>query len=247
VSKLCSPLIGRLVACVAFFWLGLTCAQAEDLVKPHDFSAGQPARAAEVNANFDALYQALNEARAQIEALQQRLDAVDVPEVVVTIATNLGDIVVALDPGKSPVSVANFLAYVDSGFYTDTIFHRVMPGFVIQGGGFDASLTQKPPNAPIVNEALNGLRNARGTIAMARTGAIDSASSQFYFNLVDNRALDPLVNGASLSSLQGYAVFGRVIAGMDVVDAIAGVSTSTQNGMEDVPDTPVVILSVTRN
>ena len=154
---------------------------------------------------------------------------------VVVLSTTLGDIVIALYPDKAPVSVANFLAYVDSGFYTGTIFHRVIPGFMIQGGGFTEGMQSKPTQAPIKNEAKNGLKNDRGTLSMARTQVIDSATSQFFINLADNAFLDHGVRDF------GYAVFGKVMEGMDVVDKIAAVPTGTRGMYRDVPQDPVVI------
>ena len=164
--------------------------------------------------------------------------------VVVVISTNYGDITVELDAAKAPITVKNFLAYVDAKFYDGTIFHRVIKNFMIQGGGFDPNMRQKQTNAPIKNEAGNGLKNTRGTIAMARTSVIDSATAQFFINTVDNAFLDHRDN-----SMQGfgYAVFGKVTDGMEVVDAIAAVTTGRVNGMSDVPTpAPVVITSVRR-
>ena len=161
----------------------------------------------------------------------------------VIIKTTLGDIKVKLAADKAPLTVANFLAYVDAGFYNGTIFHRVIDGFMIQGGGFDASMNQKPTRAPIKNEAANGLQNKRGTLAMARTMVVDSATAQFFINVKDNGFLDfraPNPQGF------GYCVFGEVIAGMDVVDKIKGVRTGIKAGMQDVPLETVEILSVTR-
>lgn len=133
----------------------------------------------------------------------------------VALETSKGRIVLELDAATAPLSVSNFLAYVDSGFYSGTVFHRVIPGFMIQGGGFDAELVKRPVESPVQNEAKNGLKNVRGTIAMARTSRPHSATSQFFINTVDNDKLDyPNPDG------WGYAVFGRVIEGMDVVDAI---------------------------
>jgi peptidyl-prolyl cis-trans isomerase A (cyclophilin A) len=160
---------------------------------------------------------------------------------VVLMKTSMGDVKIQLDSQKAPISVKNFLDYVKSGYYKGTIFHRVIPGFMIQGGGFTADLREKQTNAPIKNEAGNGLKNDRGTIAMARTMIVDSASAQFFINVVDNSPLNHRDN-----SMQGYgyAVFGKVISGMDVVDRIAGVKTGMRMGMGDVPETPVVIKSV---
>ena len=138
---------------------------------------------------------------------------------IVVLETSVGNITVELNPSAAPISVANFLAYVDSGFYDGTVFHRVINNFMIQGGGFNAHMQQKPTQAPIKNEANNGLKNLRGTLAMARTQVIDSATSQFFINHKDNAFLD---NGARDF---GYAVFGKVTAGMEVVDAIARTPT----------------------
>ncbi len=159
----------------------------------------------------------------------------------VLMQTSLGDIELELNATKAPVSVENFLNYVKSDFYSNTIFHRVISGFMIQGGGFDKNLRQKPTQAPIRNEAGNGLSNKRGTIAYARTGVVNSATSQFFINHRDNPGLD---HSSESDMGFGYAVFGKVVKGMDVVDKIAAVQTGTQQGMQDVPVTPVVILSV---
>lgn len=161
----------------------------------------------------------------------------------VIIKTSLGDIKVKLAADKAPLTVANFLAYADAGHYDGTIFHRVIDGFMIQGGGFDAQMSQKPTRAPIKNEAANGLQNKRGTLAMARTAVVDSATSQFFINVKDNGFLDfraPNPQGF------GYCVFGEVVAGMDVVDQIKGVRTGVKAGMSDVPLETVSILSVKR-
>ena len=158
----------------------------------------------------------------------------------VVVSTSEGDITLELNQEKAPITVSNFLAYADAKFYDGTIFHRVIPNFMIQGGGFDAALQQKPTKAPIKNEATNGLKNDRGTIAMARTPIVDSATAQFFINLKNN---DFLNNG---SRDFGYAVFGKVTAGMDVVDKIGAVQTSVQRGMGDVPVKPVTIKSVKR-
>ena len=157
----------------------------------------------------------------------------------ITIKTNHGDIAVELFEEKAPISCENFRQYISDGHYNDTIFHRVIPNFMIQGGGMDASLTSKPTRASIKNEADNGEANVRGTLAMARTGVVDSATSQFFINLRDN---DFLNHG---SRDFGYAVFGRVSDGMDVVDAIAAVPTSNSAGHQDVPVDAVTILDVT--
>lgn len=162
---------------------------------------------------------------------------------VVDIHTSLGDIVVELFPAKAPKTVANFLEYVDSGFYTNTLFHRVIDGFMIQGGGFTPQFVLKPTRAPIPNEADNGLKNLRGTIAMARTMDPQSATSQFFINVVDNPHLDFT---SKTPRGWGYCVFGKVIKGMDVVDNISSQQTGPGGPFQrDVPKTPVLILSMT--
>ena len=158
----------------------------------------------------------------------------------VILDTTHGPIHLELDAANAPISTANFLEYVDSGHYTGTIFHRVIDGFMIQGGGFTHEMQQKPTNAPIKNEWKNGLKNKRGTIAMARTNVVDSATSQFFINVADNDFLDQPRDGAA------YAVFGKVTKGMDVVDKIKSVKTGVKKGMGDVPVTPVAILSAKR-
>ncbi|MCS6945151.1 MAG: peptidylprolyl isomerase [Sutterellaceae bacterium] len=156
----------------------------------------------------------------------------------VLLATTLGDITLQLDAQRAPKTVENFLAYVRSGHYDGTIFHRVIDGFMIQGGGFTPDMKQKPTRAPIPLESRNGLKNVRGTVAMARTSMPDSATAQFYINVVDNPGLDyPQPDG------HGYAVFGRVIGGMEVVDKIRAVPTGPRDGHQNVPLTPVVIRS----
>lgn len=161
---------------------------------------------------------------------------------VAVITTTLGEITVELFKDKAPVSVDNFLAYVSSGFYSGTTFHRIVPGYVVQGGGFNAAMEEKPTRPPILNEATNGLSNARGTLAMARTRALRSATSQFYINLADNRKLD---HRSYSPDEFGYAVFGRVLSGMEVVDRIAAVKTGSFGQHDDVPAEPVVIKAVT--
>ncbi|HEY4744547.1 MAG TPA: peptidylprolyl isomerase [Desulfuromonadaceae bacterium] len=159
----------------------------------------------------------------------------------VLMETSMGNVKLELFEKEAPISVKNFLAYAASGFYNGTIFHRVMNGFMIQGGGFTTEFRQKPTNAPIKNEAGNGLKNQRGTIAMARTGAPDSATSQFFINVVNNDMLDR----ANSQDGFGYAVFGKVVEGMDVVDRIKAVRTGFSRGMADVPVQQVVIKSIT--
>ncbi|MCK6557406.1 peptidyl-prolyl cis-trans isomerase [Candidatus Binatia bacterium] len=161
---------------------------------------------------------------------------------VVLISTSLGDIKVELYEDKAPITVKNFLAYVNDKSYDGTIFHRVIPAFMIQGGGFDQSMTQKPTKPPIKNEASNGLKNDNGTIAMARTGVVDSATSQFFINTKDNAFLN---HRDDTPQGYGYAVFGKVIGGMDVVQKIEKVATTNRGGHQNVPSEPVVIKSIT--
>lgn len=161
----------------------------------------------------------------------------------VKLLTNFGEITLELDAEKAPITTANFLQYVDNGFYNGTIFHRVIDGFMIQGGGFDASMNQKQTADEIKNEADNGLKNDKYTIAMARTSAPHSASSQFFINAGDN---DFLNHTAQTSSGWGYCVFGKVVAGMDVVDKIRQVATTSRKGHQDVPVDNVVIETATR-
>jgi peptidyl-prolyl cis-trans isomerase A (cyclophilin A) len=164
--------------------------------------------------------------------------AVENPQVI--FSTTKGDLTIELYANKAPISVRNFLAYVDNGFYDGVIFHRVIPGFVIQGGGFTPEMAKKPTKAPIKNEADNGLRNLRGTLSLARTQDINSATTQFFINLSDNTALDHRPGNF------GYAVFGKVIKGMEVVDTIAGVPTGNHGHYRDVPTIPVITKKATR-
>ena len=159
---------------------------------------------------------------------------------VVLLTTSLGDIKVELDPEKAPVTVQNFLDYVKAGYYDGTVFHRVIPGFMIQGGGMTPDMHEKPGQKPAIkNEGGNGLKNERGTLAMARTSVPDSATSQFFINVKDNAFL----NREGSSDKVGYAVFGKVIAGMDVVDKIEHVKTTTKPPQQNVPEEPVLIKS----
>tara|TARA_B110000014_G_scaffold47906_1_gene31689 strand:- start:684 stop:1256 length:573 start_codon:yes stop_codon:yes gene_type:complete len=162
---------------------------------------------------------------------------------VVVMETSLGSITIELDQANAPISVENFLQYANDGFYEGTLFHRVIPSFMIQGGGFTSGMSQKTTRAAIKNEADNGVSNARGTIAMARTNVVDSATSQFFINHGGNNAgsLDHSGPGAAF----GYAVFGRVTEGMDVVDKIASVATTRREGHGDVPVEDVTINSIT--
>ena len=163
------------------------------------------------------------------------------PEVI--LVTSMGEIVIELDPDKAPASVENFLAYVDEGFYNGTIFHRVIDKFMIQGGGFTEEMTQKKTKGNVENEADNGLSNKRGTVAMARRGDPHSATAQFFINTADNTALD---HTGKNDRGWGYTVFGTVVEGMEVVDDIEAVGTTTKGGMGDVPSQPVIIIEARR-
>jgi cyclophilin family peptidyl-prolyl cis-trans isomerase len=163
---------------------------------------------------------------------------------IIAIKTSMGDIKVKLLDQEAPETVKNFLRYVADGHYNNTVFHRVIKGFMIQGGGFDAKFDQKPTRSPIKNEADNRLSNKRGTLAMARTPEPHSAAAQFFINVADNKFLD---FSAPTTQQYGYCVFGKVIEGMDVVDKIAGVRTGFKNGHQDAPNENVVILEVVKD
>lgn len=158
----------------------------------------------------------------------------------VMLKTSMGDMIITLYPEKAPRTVENFLSYVDDGFYDNSIFHRVVPGFVIQGGGFNTSMSRKQTKAPIVNESIHGLANRRGTLSMARTQNPDSATSQFFINLKNNPSLNASFNRP------GYAVFGKVTEGLAVMDMISRVKTGKVKRFRDVPLEPIVILSALR-
>lgn len=172
------------------------------------------------------------------KAVTSERNIVNLQNNVVKLQTSMGNIVIELNEQAAPVTVKNFLGYVQSGFYDGTIFHRVIPGFMIQGGGFTPKMVRKKTLDPIINEAKNGLGNKRGTLAMARTNNPNSATSQFFINHRDNDFLNYMDDNQP-----GYAVFGKVIEGMDVVDAIASVKTTTRDKMENVPVEPVEIVS----
>ncbi|WP_180977389.1 peptidylprolyl isomerase [Janthinobacterium sp. ROICE36] len=187
-------------------------------------------------ARFCTLFAGLTLGGAVVAAAPTTID----PTPHVTLKTSLGEIVLELDQEKAPLSVANFLQYVKSGYYKGTVFHRVIDGFMIQGGGFDKNMKQKATKAPIKNEAQNGLQNVSYSIAMARTGDPHSATSQFFINVGNNGALDyPGRDGF------GYTVFGKVVKGMDVVDKIKAVPVADKGPHQNVPITPVVIESAT--
>lgn len=166
------------------------------------------------------------------------------PNPQVILDTTLGSIIIELYHDEAPISVANFLQYVDSGFYNGTIFHRVIPGFMIQGGGFNQDMAEKQTVSPIKNEAGNGLSNLRGTVAMARTSVVDSATSQFFINTVDNLFLN---HQDDSQEGYGYCVFGKVTEGMEIVDQIQKVTTGSLGYFQDVPTEPVIIKSAHRN
>ena len=177
-------------------------------------------------------------ALAAMFSIATPVQAQDAPKV--KLATSMGDIVVQLDPAKAPKTVENFLTYVKDKHYDGTVFHRVIDGFMIQGGGFTADMVQKPTQAPIPLEASNGLKNDTYTIAMARTGNPNSATAQFFINVKDNAMLNaPQPDG------HGYAVFGKVVSGTEVVDKIKAVATGNKGGHQNVPNTPVTIQSAT--
>jgi peptidyl-prolyl cis-trans isomerase B (cyclophilin B) len=161
----------------------------------------------------------------------------------VILVTTMGEIVIELEPDKATASVENFLKYVDEGFYDGTIFHRVINQFMIQGGGFTEDMTKKTTRGGVPNEADNGLSNARGTVAMARTGDPHSATAQFFINTADNKALD---HKGKTAQEWGYTVFGKVVEGMDVVDDIENVKTSSKGSFRDVPSEPVIIIEAKR-
>jgi cyclophilin family peptidyl-prolyl cis-trans isomerase len=180
------------------------------------------------------------QANLEKEKVLYERDIVEAERQLVKLQTSMGDIVIELNEQAAPVTVKNFLEYVEQGHYNGTIFHRVIPNFMIQAGGFTPQMVQKKARAPIVNEASNGLKNDRGTIAMARTSDPDSATCQFFINHGNNDYLN-YDGGAN----PGYAVFGKTVEGMDIVDAIAQVKTTTRTGMDDVPVEPVTIISAT--
>jgi cyclophilin family peptidyl-prolyl cis-trans isomerase len=180
----------------------------------------------------------VSEEQSKQEVLNQELKEIDVGSKMVELDTSMGEIVIELNEEAAPVTVKNFLQYVEDGFFDGTIFHRVIPSFMIQGGGFTANMQRKATQPAVVNEAANGLKNDKGTVAMARTNDPDSATSQFFINHKDNEFLNYTGPGNP-----GYAVFGKVVQGMDVVDKIAAVKTTRTGPYSDVPVEPVVIKS----
>lgn len=208
-------------------------------------TAQTPAFASPVHQVLTCTVSAVGDLNVQIldgagKVLSSKAFTVPAPRVI--LVTSLGNVVVDLNPNEAPLTVNNFLKYVQAGYYTNTIFHRVIAGFVVQGGAFTSGLTLKSGAfAPISLETNNGLSNLRGTMAMARTADPNSATSQFYFNLIDNVALD-----YKSASNPGYAVFGKIVQGLDVVDAIGAVSTGVLSGVSDVPLADVVLRSALR-
>ncbi len=180
---------------------------------------------------------------ALIFSFSTLLGAAESANPIVVMETNKGTVRIELWADKAPITVANFLRYADANFYNGLVFHRVIPGFMIQGGGFNPAMVQSSTFEPIKNEATAELKNARGTLAMARTQVVDSATSQFFINLVDNAFLDHTDESARGF---GYAVFGEVIEGMDIVDQIATVATGNAQGHQNVPLEPVVITTMRR-
>jgi cyclophilin family peptidyl-prolyl cis-trans isomerase len=176
-----------------------------------------------------------------LKGLQEAIMAELEKNPVVTLSTNMGDIRIELNADKAPISTKNFLDYVSEGYYDGLIFHRVIPGFMIQGGGFDSAMSQKKAKSPIKNEAGNGLKNVTGSIAMARTNVVDSATAQFFINVKDNEFLN---HKNTSPDGYGYAVFGQVIEGMDIVHSIEKVKTGNRGMHQDVPAQEVVINSV---
>ena len=226
-------MFGRIVALVLLAALSCSTARAEDPSTTESLNAGNSA--ADVKADPGAgASEATTEEAAPIPTQENPM---------VILRTDKGDIEIELFADKAPDTVANFLRYVDDGFYNGTIFHRVIRDFMIQGGGFTADMQQKQTRSPVKNEAANGLQNARGTVAMARTQDPHSATAQFFINTVDNGFLNfqsPDVRG------YGYCVFGRVVKGLDVVDAIRGVRTGNRGGFQDVPVEAVAIREAVR-
>ena len=161
----------------------------------------------------------------------------------VLVETTMGNFKIELWPGNAPATVENFLKYVDEGFYSGTVFHRAIDGFMIQGGGFTFDMQQKPTHPPVKNEARSDVKNLRGTVAMARTSVVDSATAQFFVNLVDNDFLD---HKSATARGFGYTVFGKVVSGMDVVDRIGKIQTTVVGEMDDVPVETVVITNISR-
>ena len=180
---------------------------------------------------------------AMLFSISTMVTAADTANPIVVMETNKGTVKIELWADKAPVSVENFLKYADNGFYNSLIFHRVIPGFMIQGGGFNSNMMEQSTYPAIKNEASAELKNNRGTLAMARTNVVDSATSQFFINLADNNFLNQT---NTTPSGFGYAVFGEVIEGMDIVDVIAAVATGNSRGHQNVPLEPVVIISVTK-
>ena len=224
--------------CLSAFVLITPVAHATDVVKIEDSSKEVSTKPAS-----DAGKNATEKKSTKVTDTKKGASKVSEAKPVLVMETSMGKVEIELDGEKAPISTKNFLKYADEGFYAGTIFHRVIKDFMIQGGGFTKDMNQKPVHEPIKNEAANGLKNMRGTLAMARTSVVDSATAQFFINTVDNTFLNytsPDPRG------YGYAVFGHVISGMDVVDKIRAASTTTKSGMGDVPAETIEIKSIKR-
>jgi cyclophilin family peptidyl-prolyl cis-trans isomerase len=204
------------------------------------FLAGCNDPAAPISQNVNTVTSTNKQVLSTDPAQPKEKDHKTMSNPIVVMKTSMGDIEIELLQDKAPITVENFLNYVDEGFYDNTIFHRVIKNFMVQGGGFMADMHQKETHAPIKNEAKNGLKNVRGSLSMARTMVVDSATSQFFMNLVDNAFLDH--GGRDY----GYAVFAQIVEGMDVLDKIGAVPTGNKAGHQDVPLEPVTIVSVKR-
>ena len=221
----------------------LSLAFAGVLVSFETAHAEEAAPAAKSDAKTEAKAEATADKKAEKKAEKTAKKGEKSVKPVVIIETSKGNIEIELWADKAPVTVENFLKYVDKGHYAGTIFHRVIPNFMIQGGGMTADMKEKPTDKPIKNEATNGASNKRGTIAMARTMVVDSATAQFFINVTDNNFLD---HRSKDPQGYGYAVFGEVKNGMETVDAIRNVKTGSKGGHDDVPTEPVTIISVKR-
>ena len=238
----CAAAVFTTAALLVLFAPGCSRSSTPATPAKADESKSAPPKAAENPVPAPAAAPAQNAPTAQPAAPVAPI-AIDNTEklVQVRLTTNMGDIILELNREKAPISVANFLKYVDKGFYSGTTFHRVIPGFMIQGGGFTADMVEKPTDPPIKNEWQNGLKNEHYTIAMARTNVADSATSQFYINVTNNPALDKVSGGGA-----AYAVFGKVVSGQDVVDKIRVAKTGFKGGMPDVPVDAVIITKAAR-
>lgn len=228
---------------LAFGLIACSDDSAPVVEEPSTSSASETTQMVEETASETTEEPAIELVSGAVETAVEQVVAAVEGNPTVVLETNKGNITIELWADKAPLSVENFLTYTDAGFYDGLIFHRVIPGFMVQGGGFDQDMVQKSNFEPIKNEAKADVPNQRGTLAMARTNVVDSATSQFFINLVDN---DFLNHTDETSRGFGYAVFGEVIDGMDVVDSIAEVNTGTVRGFRDVPTEAVIINSASR-